>query len=36
VNHCRGHQVARIFGLEGQDSLRYHGAREPAKLLLAG
>jgi hypothetical protein len=36
VNHCRGHQVAGGFGLGGQDSLRYPGAREPDRLLLAG
>jgi hypothetical protein len=36
VNHCRGHRVAGGFGLGGQDSLRYPGAREPDRLLLAG
>jgi hypothetical protein len=36
VNHCRGHQVAGGFGLGGQDSLRYPGARESDRLLLAG
>jgi hypothetical protein len=36
VNHCRGHQVAGGFGHGGQDSLRYPGAREPDRLLLAG
>jgi hypothetical protein len=35
VNHCRGHQVAGSFGLGGQDSFRYPGAREPDRLLLA-
>jgi hypothetical protein len=33
---CRGHQVAGSFGLEGQESLRNPGAREPNRLLLAG
>jgi hypothetical protein len=36
VNHCRGHRVAGGFGHGGQDSLRYPGAREPDRLLLAG
>jgi hypothetical protein len=36
VNCGRGHQVAGSFGLGGQDSLRYPGAREPDRLLLAG
>jgi hypothetical protein len=36
VNHCRGHQVAGSFGLGGQDSLWYPGAREMDRLLLAG
>jgi hypothetical protein len=36
VNHCRGHRVAGGFGLGGQDSFRYPGAREPDRLLLAG
>jgi hypothetical protein len=36
VNHCRGHRVARGFGHEGQDSLRYPGARDLNRLLLAG
>jgi hypothetical protein len=33
---CRGHQVARSFGLGGQDSFQYPRAREPDRLLLAG
>ena len=36
VNHCRGHRVVGGFEHEGQDSFRYHGAREPDRLLLAG
>jgi hypothetical protein len=36
VNYCRGHRVAGGFGHEGQDSLRYPGAREPYRLLLDG
>jgi hypothetical protein len=36
VNHCRGHRVAGGFGHGGQDSLRYPGARELDRLLLAG
>jgi hypothetical protein len=36
VNHCKGHQVAGGFGHGDQDSLQYHGAREPDRLLLAG
>jgi hypothetical protein len=36
VNHCRGHRVAGGFGHGGQDSLRYPGARESDRLLLAG
>ena len=35
VNCCRGHQVARSFGLRGQESSRNPGAREPDRLLLA-
>jgi hypothetical protein len=35
VNHCRGHRVVGGFGHWGQDSLRYPGAREPDRLLLA-
>jgi hypothetical protein len=27
--HCRGHRVARGFGHRGQDSFKFHGAREP-------
>ena len=34
--HCKGHQVARGFGHEGQDSFWFLGAREPDRLLLAG
>jgi hypothetical protein len=36
VNHCRGHQVAGRFGLGGQDSFWYPGARELDRLLLDG
>jgi hypothetical protein len=36
VNHCRGHQVARGFGIGGQESSQNLGAREPDRLLLAG
>jgi hypothetical protein len=36
VNHCRGHRVAGGFGHGSQDSLRYPGARESDRLLLAG
>ena len=36
VNCCRGHQVARSFGLGGQESSRNPGAREPEGLLLVG
>jgi hypothetical protein len=32
VNCCRGHQVAGIFGLGGQESSRNPGAREPDRL----
>ena len=32
VNCYRGHQVARSFGLEGQESSRNPGAREPNKI----
>jgi hypothetical protein len=35
VYSCRGHHVARIFGLGGQESLRNPGARELDRLLLA-
>ena len=36
VNCCRGHQVARSFGLRGQESSQNPRARELNRLLLAG
>jgi hypothetical protein len=36
VNYCRGHQVARSFGLGGQESSQNPGAREPDRVLLDG